>query len=288
MRTVVTAFLTASLIWLVKPLPGAEPGQGPPRVYQLAEAASVGLLVDGHYGGSGTFIDREGLVISALHILARPGRKVEVVSPTVGRLVAKTVAVDMGHDLVLLRVPARAGGYPTLPLATHMPPAGETVFHFGSPVYRHNLIQRGMMARKGLTYEHQGHFIEVMQIAANVQEGTSGGPWLNQAGQKPDLVALEPLQSPFLTTGQGGAHRIEGIGLGFTPPFLNLDRCDEIRAIDENEAIEMCKRLAVEEGIFCGPSTGLNVTAALEIAAERGPDSVVVTLGCDHGSKYTN
>jgi S1-C subfamily serine protease len=183
MRTVVTAFLTASLIWLVKPLPGAEPGQGPPRVYQLAEAASVGLLVDGHYGGSGTFIDREGLIISALHILARPGRKVEVVSPTVGRLVAKTVAVDMGHDLVLLRVPARAGGYPTLPLATHMPPAGETVFHFGSPVYRHNLIQRGMMARKGLTYEHQGHFIEVMQIAANVQEGTSGGPWLNQAGQ---------------------------------------------------------------------------------------------------------
>ena len=116
--------------------------------------------------------------------------------------------------------------------------------------------------------------------------GTTKG--LNQAGQTPDLVALEPLQSPFLTTGQGGAHRIEGIGLGFTPPFLNLDRCDEIRAIDENEAIEMCKRLAVEEGIFCGPSTGLNVTAALEIAAERGPDSVVVTLGCDHGSKYTN
>ena len=114
--------------------------------------------------------------------------------------------------------------------------------------------------------------------------GTTKG--LNQAGQTPDLVALEPLQSPFLTTGQGGAHRIEGIGLGFTPPFLNLDRCDEIRAINENEAFQTCKKLAVEEGIFCGPSTGLNVTAALEIAAERGPDSVVVTLGCDHGSKY--
>ena len=65
--------------------------------------------------------------------------------------------------------------------------------------------------------------------------GTTKG--LNQAGQTPDLVALEPLQSPFLTTGQGGAHRIEGIGLGFIS-FLNLDRCDEIRAIDENEAIE--------------------------------------------------
>ncbi len=114
--------------------------------------------------------------------------------------------------------------------------------------------------------------------------GTTKG--LNQAGQAPELIALEPLQSPFLTTGQGGAHRIEGIGLGFAPPFLNLDRCDEIRAIDENEAFQMCKKLAVEEGIFCGPSTGLNVTAALEIASERGPDSVTVTLGCDHGSKY--
>ncbi len=114
--------------------------------------------------------------------------------------------------------------------------------------------------------------------------GTTKG--LNHAGQKPDLIALEPLQSPFLTTGQGGAHRIEGIGLGFTPPFLNLDRCNEIRAIDENEAFQTCKKLAAEEGIFCGPSTGLNVTAALEIAAERGSDSVTVTLGCDHGSKY--
>ena len=114
--------------------------------------------------------------------------------------------------------------------------------------------------------------------------GTTKG--LDQARQSPDLIALEPLQSAFLTTGQGGAHRIEGIGLGFAPPFLNLDRCDEIRAIDENKAFQMCKKLAVEEGIFCGPSTGLNVAAALEIAAERGPDSVIVTLGCDHGSKY--
>jgi len=114
--------------------------------------------------------------------------------------------------------------------------------------------------------------------------GTTKG--LNQNEQTPDVVALEPLQSPYLTTGQGGAHRIEGIGLGFTPPFLNLDRCDETRAVDENEAFQMCKELAAKEGIFCGPSTGLNVTAALEIAAERGPGSVTVTLGCDHGSKY--
>ncbi|MEE2682948.1 MAG: cysteine synthase family protein [Actinomycetota bacterium] len=114
--------------------------------------------------------------------------------------------------------------------------------------------------------------------------GTAKG--LHQTGHQPDLIALEPLQSPFLTTGEGGSHRIEGIGLGFTPPFLDLDQCSEIRAIDENDAFLMCRRLATEEGILCGPSTGLNVSAALAIASERGPDSVVVTLGCDHGSKY--
>ena len=114
--------------------------------------------------------------------------------------------------------------------------------------------------------------------------GTAKG--LHQAGHQPDLVGLEPLQSPFLTTGEGGPHRIEGIGLGFTPPFLDLDQCSEIRAVDENDAFQMCRRLATEEGILCGPSTGLNISAALAIASERGPDSVVVTLGCDHGSKY--
>ncbi len=114
--------------------------------------------------------------------------------------------------------------------------------------------------------------------------GTAKG--LHRAGFQPDLVALEPLQSPFLTTGEGGPHRVEGIGLGFVPPFLDRDQCSEIRTVDENEAMLMCRRLASEEGILCGPSTGLNVAAALAIAAERGPDSVVVTLGCDHGSKY--
>tara|TARA_Y100000817_G_C16825766_1_gene531139 strand:- start:71 stop:991 length:921 start_codon:yes stop_codon:yes gene_type:complete len=116
--------------------------------------------------------------------------------------------------------------------------------------------------------------------------GTAKG--LKQAEHQTDLVALEPLQSPFLTTGEGGPHRIEGIGLGFSPPFLNTDACSEIRTVDESEAFHICQRLATEEGIFCGPSTGLNVSAALSIASERGPDTTVVTLGCDHGSKYAH
>ncbi len=109
---------------------------------------------------------------------------------------------------------------------------------------------------------------------------------LEQAGVTPDVVALEPAQSPLLTTGRGGPHRVEGIGVGFEPPFLDRDRCREIRTVDENDAIAMARRLAAEEGLLCGTSTGLNVRAALELAQELGPDHTVVTIGCDAGSKY--
>ena len=153
---------------------------------------------------------------------------------------------------------------------------------FGSP----DVIEGYMPMGQEIAYQI-GASIDVFCAGVGTSgafTGTAKG--LHQAGHQPDLVGLEPLQSPFLTTGEGGPHRIEGIGLGFTPPFLDLDQCSEIRAVDENDAFQMCRRLATEEGILCGPSTGLNISAALAIASERGPDSVVVTLGCDHGSKY--
>lgn len=108
---------------------------------------------------------------------------------------------------------------------------------------------------------------------------------LDQSGVRCDVIALEPAQSPLLTTGVGGPHRVEGIGVGFEPPFLDRDRC-EIRMVDEDDAIVMARRLACEEGLLCGTSTGLNVCAALDLADELGPGHTVVTLGCDSGTKY--
>ena len=109
---------------------------------------------------------------------------------------------------------------------------------------------------------------------------------LDQSGVDCDVIALEPAQSPLLTTGTGGPHRVEGVGVGFEPPFLDRDRCREIRTVDENDAIAMARRLASEEGLLCGVSTGLNVCAALELAVELGAGHSVVTFGCDSGTKY--
>ncbi|WQF86687.1 Putative tryptophan synthase beta chain-like, PALP domain-containing protein [Colletotrichum destructivum] len=102
------------------------------------------------------------------------------------------------------------------------------------------------------------------------------------------VVVLEPASAPLLTQGKGGTHGIEGIGPGFVPPLLDRALYDEVRAYPEQEAREMCRRLAKEEGILAGTSTGLNVVAALALAKELGPGKVVVTVACDTGLKYTS
>jgi cysteine synthase len=79
---------------------------------------------------------------------------------------------------------------------------------------------------------------------------------------------------------------VEGIGAGFWPPHLKREDYDEARAIDETAARAMARRLAKEEGIFAGTSTGVNVLAAVALAQELGPEATVATVACDSGLKY--
>ena len=121
--------------------------------------------------------------------------------------------------------------------------------------------------------------------------GTAGmlvgvGRALKAGGSRARIVALEPSGSPMLTTGKGGPHRVEGTAPGFVPPHLTPDDYDEARAIDEGEAREMARRLAREEGIFAGVSSGLNVVAALQLAKELGSGHSVATVAVDTGLKY--
>ena len=100
------------------------------------------------------------------------------------------------------------------------------------------------------------------------------------------VIALEPASAPLLSAGVKGTHKIDGIGVGFVPPLLEKTAYDEIRTVDEAEARAMAKRLAAEEGIFAGTSSGLNVAAAIKIAKELGTGHNVVTVACDSGMKY--
>ena len=100
------------------------------------------------------------------------------------------------------------------------------------------------------------------------------------------IYALEPAASPVISQGRTGAHHVEGIGVGFVPPLLDRSVCDDVFAIPEEAARAMCGRLAREEGLLVGTSSGLNVVAAVDIASRLGPEMTVVTVACDTGLKY--
>jgi cysteine synthase A len=109
---------------------------------------------------------------------------------------------------------------------------------------------------------------------------------LREAGSPARVVVLEPASAPLISKGEKGTHRVEGIGVGIVPPKLTPDTYDEARAIDETESREMARRLAKEEGVFAGTSSGLNVVAAIRLARELGPGKTVVTVAVDTGLKY--
>jgi cysteine synthase A len=104
----------------------------------------------------------------------------------------------------------------------------------------------------------------------------------------PDLlrVGIEPAESPVLSGGEAGTHRIEGGGAGFRPPLLEDDDLDEVRTVSTADAFAMARRAAVEEGLWSGPSTGANLTVALELARRLGSGKRVATALVDSGLKY--
>lgn len=102
------------------------------------------------------------------------------------------------------------------------------------------------------------------------------------------LMAVEPAESAVLSGGPTGAHKIDGIGAGYVVPLWRADLVDAVEPVSTAEATAMALRLAREEGLFAGTSTGGNVTAALRLAERLGAGATIVTVMCDTGMKYLN
>ena len=126
-------------------------------------------------------------------------------------------------------------------------------------------------------------FVQSVGTAASLR-GT--GEALRRRNEQIRIVAVEPAESPVLSGGQTGAHKIDGVGAGYVVPLWQEDIADRIERVSTDEAVAMANRLAREEGLFAGTSTGANVVAALRLAEQLEPVATIVTVMCDTGMKY--
>ncbi len=121
--------------------------------------------------------------------------------------------------------------------------------------------------------------------------GTGGtisgtGRFLKEQDPNIQVIALEPARSPVLSGGERGPHNFQGMGPGFIPKNLDRSLLDGIVTIREEDAFPFARRLAREEGLFVGMSSGGNIWAAVQKARELGVGKRVVTIACDTGARY--
>lgn len=115
---------------------------------------------------------------------------------------------------------------------------------------------------------------------------TGVGRVLRRSYPQVEIIAVEPAESPILSGGSPGPHKIQGIGAGFVPDVLDLSLLSSILTVNADQAIATTRRLAREEGLLVGISAGANVFAAQQVAKRLGPGKHVVTILCDTGERY--
>ncbi len=126
-------------------------------------------------------------------------------------------------------------------------------------------------------------FVQSVGTAGSLRGNAEG---LRRRNQKIRILAVEPSESAVLSGGKAGSHKIDGVGAGYVVPLWRRDIADQIEQVSTEEAVAMAMRLAREEGLFAGTSTGGNVIAALRLADQLGPGATVVTVMVDSGMKY--
>ena len=285
----------------------------PLRRLTSPDHARILLKLEAH-NPTGSMKDRAALAIVQRAAEAgrlKPGDTiVECTSGSTGTSLS-SVAVAMGYRCLLVTSDA----FSDEKLA-HMRALGAELEIFASDQKRITAeLVKGMIARSRDLSLQPGHFwadqfnnTDVLtgyrfladelweqtggKLDALVQAVGTGGSLRGTAERlrehRPDVrvVAVEPAESPVLSGGMPGANRIEGIGMGYVVPLWRADLVDEVITVSAADAAAMARRLAQEEGIFAGASTGANVVAALRLTEKLGPDAVVATLMIDTGIKY--
>ena len=159
--------------------------------------------------------------------------------------------------------------------------------HWACDQLRNHDAIRGYLALGDEIWKQTGGrvdaFVHTVSTAHSIH-GVTQALWKHDPAIR--IVAVEPSESAVLSGKPSGAHGIEGIGIGFIPPLWQRELVNDIETVSTDEAKDMARRLAKEEGLFAGTSTGANVVAAIRVAETLAPSATVVTLAVDSGLRY--
>ena len=252
----------------------------------MVEAAEA----DGRLRSGGRVVEYTGgsTGVSLALVCAAKGYPLSIVTSDAFSLEKRTQMKVLGAELTL--VPSVGGGM-TKDLTLNMIEAARRISEEPGTYWTDQLNNRDQIAcylelGEEIWSQTDGRVDAFVQSVGTAASVCGVATSLRRHNPDVHIVAVEPSESPVLSGGKTGSHAIEGVGAGFVVPLWDETLVDAIHTVSTDEAMAMARRLAREEALFAGTSTGGNVIAALKVAERLGSDATVVTLMVDSGLKY--
>lgn len=257
---------------------------------RMARAAIEAAIADGRLEPGGRVVEYTAGTtgISLAFVCAALGYRLHVVFSDAFSIEKRRTMVAFGATVE--DVPSDRGQITEVLIKTMIARSGERASEPGSwwcdQLNNRDAIQ-GYLPMGEEIWTQTGGQVDAFVHAVGTAHSIHGaGRALRAASPGVRIIAVEPAESAVLSGGPTGVNRIEGIGIGFVPPLWEPDEVDEIMTVTADDAMSMARRLAREEGLFAGTSSGANIVAALRVAERLGPDATVATILCDSGLRY--
>ena len=257
---------------------------------RMAQAVISRAEVSGRLRPGGTVVEYTGgsTGASLALVCAAKGYRIRIVSSDAFSQEKRDHMTALGAELTL--VPSE-GGLTTRKLILDMIEVARTLSRepntcWTDQLHNHDSIEGYYPLGEEIWSQTAGKVDGFVHCVGTAASSRGVATVLKRYESRVRIAAVEPAESPVLSGGQAGPHRIEGVGIGAIPPLWEPGLVDEVLQVGSAEAKAMARRLAREEALFAGTSSGANVVAAIRLGERLGPDATVVTLMADSGLKY--